>query len=78
MERKGYIYILANKTNTTRYIGVTNSLKRLLAEHQSGQGSIFSRKYCCDKLVYFESFPVRLNKRLQGRNELISAANDGR
>ncbi len=87
MEHKGYIYILANKTNTTHYIGVTNSLKRRLAEHESGQGSIFSRKYCCDKLVYFESFPeieqaIAREKQLKRykrswKNELISAANPG-
>ena len=56
MKQKGYIYFLTNQHNTTLYIGVTNSLKRRTAEHSIGQGSKFTRKYCCNKLVYYESF----------------------
>ena len=53
----GYIYILTNKNNTVLYTGVTNDLKRRLAEHQSKLNpKSFTSKYNTHKLVYFESF----------------------
>jgi putative endonuclease len=39
---------------TTFYIGVTNNLERRVAEHKSGEGSIFTSKYNLDYLVYYE------------------------
>ena len=57
MERKGYIYFMTNASNKVLYIGVTNSLKRRLSEHSDGAGSVFTSKYKCSKLVYYESFP---------------------
>ena len=53
-----YTYILANNSDTTLYIGVTNDLERRVAEHRSGKIPGFTRKYNCHKLVYFESFSV--------------------
>ena len=57
MEHKGYIYFMTNTNNHVLYIGVTNSLKRRITEHAAGQGSAFTHKYNCAKLVYFETFP---------------------
>ena len=57
MEHKGYIYFMTNVTNGVLYIGVTNSLKRRISEHAEGSGSVFTHKYNCTKLVYFESYP---------------------
>ena len=57
MEHKGYIYFMTNVTNSVLYIGVTNSLKRRISEHAEGSGSVFTHKYNCTKLVYFESYP---------------------
>ncbi len=57
MEHKGYIYFMANVANSVLYIGVTNSLKRRIGEHAEGTGSVFTYKYNCTKLVYFEAFP---------------------
>ncbi|MCK5774572.1 MAG: GIY-YIG nuclease family protein [Bacteroidales bacterium] len=51
-----FIYILTNKNKTTLYIGVTNNLSRRLKEHQSGNGSKFTKKYGLEFLVYFEEF----------------------
>lgn len=45
---------MSNKHMTTFYIGVTNDLERRVAEHKSGEGSIFTSKYNLDHLVYFE------------------------
>ncbi len=50
-----YVYILANKTNTTLYVGMTNDLKRRLYEHKHKLLEGFSKKYNVDKLVYYES-----------------------
>ena len=51
-----YTYILANSSDTTLYIGVTNDIERRVAEHRSGTIPGFTQKYKCHKLVYFESF----------------------
>ena len=51
-----YTYILANKSDTTLYIGVTNDLERRVKEHRSGMIPGFTQKYSCHKLVYFEEF----------------------
>ena len=48
---------MTNASNRVLYVGVTNSIKRRVAEHASGQGSSFTRKYNCHKLVYYEVFP---------------------
>ena len=53
-----YTYILANNSDTTLYIGVTNDLERRVAEHRSGTIPGFTQKYNCHKQVYFESFSV--------------------
>ncbi len=57
MEAGGYIYIMTNKNNSVLYTGVTDDLVRRKAEHAAGQGSVFTSKYNCTKLVYFEYFP---------------------
>ena len=57
METKGYIYFMTNSSNKVLYVGVTNSLKRRIAEHAEGRGSSFTCKYNCSKLVYYEVFP---------------------
>lgn len=51
---KYYVYILANKNNSTLYIGVTNDLKRRLCEHKNKLVEGFTEKYNVNKLVYFE------------------------
>ena len=49
-----YVYILANHTNTTLYIGVTNDLRRRMFEHKTKAVQGFTEKYNIYKLVYFE------------------------
>lgn len=58
MQHRGYIYFMTNRTNKVLYIGVTNSLKRRIAEHSQRCGSSFTYKYNCSKLVYFEIYPT--------------------
>ncbi len=51
-----YTYIMSSNNNTAMYIGVTDDLERRVAEHKAGNGSAFTSKYHCVKLVYYESF----------------------
>ena len=51
-----YVYILASRRHGTLYIGVTNSLKKRLAEHRNGDGSSFVKAYGIHRLVYTESY----------------------
>ena len=48
---------MTNPSKQVLYIGVTNSLKRRISEHADGDGSVFTSKYNCSKLVYYEAFP---------------------
>lgn len=47
---------MSNKNRNVLYTGVTNNLYRRVIEHKSGSGSVFTRKYNCSDLVYFEEF----------------------
>lgn len=51
---KYYVYIMANKYNTTLYTGVTNNLKRRVYEHKEKIFEGFTSKYNCNKLVWYE------------------------
>ena len=48
-----FVYIATNRSGTL-YIGMTNDLERRMAEHRSGIGSKFTKKYRIGKLVFFE------------------------
>ena len=54
MEKAGYIYILTNKYNRVLYTGVTSDLTKRISEHKSHLVEGFTKKYNCDKLVYYE------------------------
>jgi len=56
MEKRGYIYILTNKNNTTLYTGVTSNLPKRVYEHKNKAVDGFTKKYNLDKLVYYEIF----------------------
>ncbi|HED38643.1 MAG TPA: GIY-YIG nuclease family protein [Ignavibacteria bacterium] len=56
MEKKGYIYIITNKNNTTLYTGVTSDLNKRIYEHKNHLIEGFSKRYNLEKLVYYEIF----------------------
>ena len=49
-----YVYIMTNKSGTL-YTGVTNNLRRRVAQHKSKVSSSFTQKYNINKIVYFEA-----------------------
>ena len=54
--RKYFIYILASKRNGTLYIGMTNNLRRRIAEHKEKSIPGFTKRYNVIRLVYCEEF----------------------
>ncbi|HET9744235.1 MAG TPA: GIY-YIG nuclease family protein [Chitinophagaceae bacterium] len=51
-----FVYIMSNYTRTVLYTGVTNDLLKRVMQHKNGQGSIFTSKYKCYSLVYYEEY----------------------
>ena len=76
---------MANHTNTTLYIGVTNDIVRRVNEHRYKTGDGFAEKYNVYKLVYMEQTvsvedAIRREKQLkrwsrQKKEALIAALN---
>ena len=55
--RDFWVYMMANKSRTTLYTGVTNNLLRRVFEHKSKTMKGFTKRYNLTALVYFEQFP---------------------
>lgn len=51
-----YVYIITNRDNTVLYTGVTNNIIRRIYEHKEKLINGFSKKYNCDKLVWYEIY----------------------
>ena len=54
-EHHYWVYIIGSISGTL-YTGVTNDLLGRSMEHKSGEGSEFTSRYHCDRLLYFEFF----------------------
>ena len=52
---KAYMYIL-ECANGKYYVGSTKYLEKRLEQHQSGNGSNFTKKHLPVKLVYYEEY----------------------
>lgn len=80
-----FVYLLANYTNSTVYIGVTNDLENRVFQHKKKLVKGFTAKYNLSKLVYFEehndiSRAIAREKQLKNwqrawKNELIEKDN---
>ena len=81
-----YVYILANRTNTTIYTGVTRDLFRRMEEHRShADPKSFTARYDVTKLVYFEQTEdnwtaIEREKQIKGwnrkrKNQLVESIN---
>lgn len=53
-----HVYILRCR-NRSLYTGVTNDLRRRLAEHKNGRGGRFTRAFGAVKILYSEPHPDR-------------------
>jgi putative endonuclease len=53
MSRTYFVYILASSSREL-YVGVTNDLKRRLAEHRTGLCKGYAFEHGINRLVYFE------------------------
>jgi putative endonuclease len=51
-----YVYILASRRNGTLYTGMTNDLKRRMAEHKTGRIDGFTKRYGVKQLVHCEIY----------------------
>ena len=51
-----WVYMMQSANGKALYTGVTNDLVRRVCEHKEGSGSVFTAKYKCHKLVYYEEF----------------------
>ena len=47
---------MSSNSNKALYIGVTDDLIRRVQEHKAGIIPGFTQKYCCHKLVYYETY----------------------
>jgi putative endonuclease len=47
---------MASKRNGTLYLGCTSNLTRRTWEHRTGAIEGFTKKYGCNRLVWFEGF----------------------
>ena len=54
--RKYYMYILASQKRGTLYTGMTNNLRRKVAQHKEKKNPGFTHTYRVTRLVYFEEF----------------------
>ncbi len=55
MDRRYYVYIMANKVYGTLYVGVSNDLARRVWEHKSDLVEGFTREHQLHRLVWFEA-----------------------
>ena len=55
--KPGFVYILANKNNTTLYVGVTSNIIVRVKQHKEKYNTkSFSARYNLNKLVYYKAF----------------------
>jgi putative endonuclease len=50
------VYILTSVNRKVMYVGVTNNLENRVAEHRSGKGGEFTRRYRVNTLVHAEEY----------------------
>jgi putative endonuclease len=51
-----YVYMMSNRWLNVLFPGVTNSLNARVWQHKNGAAPGFTKKYNCDRLVYFEMY----------------------
>jgi putative endonuclease len=54
--RAYYVYVLTSVNRKVMYVGVTNNLENRVAQHRSGEGGAFTRRYRVHTLVHAEEY----------------------
>ena len=49
-----YVYIITNQNHTVLYTGFSDDLERRMFEHKNKVYPGFTKKYNCNKLLYYE------------------------
>jgi putative endonuclease len=62
-----WVYIMASRS-LQLYIGMTNNLRRRVAEHKAHLPATYTSRYNIDRLVYFEHFQYVHNAIARERN----------
>jgi len=86
MQYGGCVYIISNFHNTVLYTGVTSNLPNRIYQHKNKEfKNIFTAKYNCEKLVWYEWFDrieeaIAMEKKIKAGNrkkkeDLIHAKN---
>ena len=53
--KRYWVYILTNKRHSVRYVGMTTDLGTRVLQHKLGHDEkAFTRKYKCNKLVWYQ------------------------
>lgn len=56
IQKQFYLYFLTNWTGSVLYIGVTSDLEKRFYQHKYKLKAGFSKKYNCDRVVYYEVY----------------------
>ena len=51
-----YVYMMTNRSRVVLYTGVTNDLESRVWQHKHGTTKGFTKRYKCDRLVYYETY----------------------
>ena len=51
-----YVYMMTNRWKSVLYTGVTNNLETRVWQHKNRVKEGFTKRYNCDRLVYFELY----------------------
>src|SRR5215467_3209461 len=54
-QRCYFVYILSSLRGVL-YVGLTDNLQKRMVQHRSGTFEGFTKKYCVDRLMYFETY----------------------
>jgi putative endonuclease len=63
------VCIISNYTRSVLYIGVTNDICLRVLQHKNGEGCVFTSKYKCYYLVYFEEY-LRIEEAIAREKQL--------
>ena len=67
LEKRGFVYIVANQRNGTIYLGSTSNLVQRIWQHRNGVVDGFTKTNGCHILVWYEVYDSIEDARLRER-----------